>query len=212
MTREQLTWAGGGLVLGFVGGFLVAYVMLASPVGGPAMPSSMPPPSSQPAGAPQAQQAPQAGDPHQDVMSILEELKGHLEIHPESIPTLLQLSEIYLQAGMVEQALVYLDRVEENEPGNLQGNIFRAMASERAGDSDETLELIERMQADHPEAWEPDFLMANFQIRHRRDLALAREALDRVEAREANMDGTAALRQELQRLESQPPPDEKGPR
>ena len=144
-------------------------------------------------------------------MSLLEELKGHLEIHPESIATLLQLGEIYLQAGMVEQAQVYLDRVEEIEPGNLQGNIFRAMASERAGDSDVTLELIERMRADHPEAWEPDFLMANFQIRHRRDLARAREALDRVDAREPSMEGAAALRRELQRLESQPPPDEEGP-
>jgi len=42
-------------------------------------------------------------------------------------------------------------------------------------------------------------------------LARAREALDRVEAREPNMEGAAALRQELQRLESQTPPDEEGP-
>jgi len=204
MTREQLTWAGGGLVLGFVGGFLVAYVMVTGPVGSPALPPS---PPAMAAPGPTAQ----AGDPHQDVMSLLEELKGHLEIHPDSIPTLLQLAEIYLQAGMTEQALVYLDRVEEIEPGNLQGNIFRAMASERTGDSEGTLKLIERMQTEHTEAWEPDFLLANFLIRHRRDLARAGEALDRVDAREPGMEGAAALRQQLQRLESQPPEDEEGP-
>jgi cytochrome c-type biogenesis protein CcmH/NrfG len=197
MTREQLTWAGGGLVLGFVAGFLAAYAMTVSPVEGPSMP---PPPDVQraPAGS-------RAADPHQDIMALLEELKGHLEVHPDSIPTLLQLGEIYLQAGMSEEAGEYLDRVEEIEPGNLQGNILRAMASERAGETEGTLRLIRRMQADHPEAWEPDFLMANFQIRHRRDLKLAREALDRVEARQPDLEGVAALRQELQRLESLPP-------
>lgn len=205
MKREQGIWLGGGLLVGFVAGFLVAYLMTVDTmVGRPALPAS---PAPAAAGAP----AP-AADPHVDVRDMLAELNRSLEENPEDVKVLAQLAEIYMQAGMPDKALEFLDRIDAVDPGLFQTELLRAMALESSGRDDEFADLVLRMTTLFADRWESHYLLAAHLVSHhhedgdaeriRQVLARAREALDRLDALRPDLPEAVELRTQLETAES----------
>lgn len=200
MTRDQMTWLGGGLAFGFVAGFVLAYAMAVdTTVGGPAPQA----PAAPQAGAQAGAAAPQ-GDPHVDVRGILDDLNRRLEENPDDVQVLSQMAEIYMQAGMAEQALEYVNRLEEAQPGEFQTSLLRAMALDGLDRRDDFSALVSSMTETFPDRWESHYLLASHLISHHRDeadLARARQELDRIEELRPEMPETAQLRAELERIE-----------
>ena len=200
MTRDQMTWLGGGLAFGFVAGFVLAYAMAVdTTVGGP------PPqaPAAPQAGAQAGAGAPQ-GDPHIDVRGILDDLNRRLEENPEDVQVLSQMAEIYMQAGMADQALQYIDRLDAAAPGMFQSSLLRAMALDGMDRREEFSALVSSMTETFPDRWESHYLLASHLISHHRDaadLARARLEVDRLEELRPDMPETAQLRSELERIE-----------
>jgi tetratricopeptide (TPR) repeat protein len=197
MKREQGIWLGGGLAVGFVAGFLVAYVMTVdTTVGGPA-----PVASSGPAAA--GKSAPTA-DPHVDVRDMLADLNRRLEADPEDVRILAQLAEIYMQAGKPDKALGFLDRIDAVEPGRFQTGLMRAMALETLGREDEFADLVSHMATTFADRWESHYLLAAHLLSHHHeegDLARARQALDRVDDLQPGIPEAAELRLQLESAE-----------
>lgn len=200
MTRDQMTWLGGGLAFGFVAGFVLAYAMsVDTTVGGRAPQAASPAAAAPAAGSP----APQA-DPHVDVRGLLDDLNRRLEENPKDVQVLTQMAEIYMQAGMADQALQFLDRLEEAQPGMFQPRLMRAMALESLGREEEFATLVAGMAESFPDRWESHYLLAAHLISHHHnegDIAIARRELDRIEELHPAMPETAQLRAELERIE-----------
>lgn len=190
MKREQGIWLGGGLAVGFVAGFLVAYLMTVSTVaGGPALAASPAP----------------AVDPHVDVRDMLADLNRRLEVNPEDLEVLAQLAEIYLQAGMPDKALGFLDRIEAVEPDLFRTGLLRAQVLEMLGHEEQFAELVERMTTMFADHWESHYLLAAHLVRHHPeagDLARARQALDRVDELHPGIPEVAELRVQLEQAEA----------
>lgn len=201
MTRDQMTWLGGGLAFGFVAGFVLAYAMAVdTTVGGAAPPASVAPQASAQAGSAAAPQ----GDPHIDVRGLLDDLNRRLEENPDDVQVLSQMAEIYMQAGMAEQALEFIDRLEAAEPGMFQSSLLKAMALDGLDRQEEFSALVSSMAETFPDRWESHYLLASYLINHHRDegdLARARRELDRIEELRPEMPEAASLRAELERVE-----------
>ncbi|MCZ6650832.1 MAG: hypothetical protein O7D35_09210 [Acidobacteria bacterium] len=198
MKREQGIWLGGGLAVGFVAGFLVAYLMTADTmVGGLAPPAS-------PAPAAAGESAP-AADPHADVRGMLDDLNRRLEANPEDVKVLAQLAEIYMQAGMPARALGFLDRIDAVEPDLFQTGLLRAMALESLGREEEFADLVTRMTTKFANRWESHYLLAAHLVNHHHeegDLARARQALDRVDSIQPGIPEAVELRTQLEQAEA----------
>ena len=198
MKREQGIWLGGGLAVGFVAGFLVAYLMTADTmVGGLASPAS-------PAPAAAGDAAP-AADPHVDVRGMLDDLNRRLEANPEDVKVLAQLAEIYMQAGMPDKALGFLDRIDAVEPDLFQTGLLRAMALESLGREEEFADLVTHMTTKFANRWESHYLLAAHLVNHHHeegDLARARQALDRVDDLQPGIPEAAELRTQLEQAEA----------
>ncbi|MFQ5670361.1 MAG: tetratricopeptide repeat protein [Acidobacteriota bacterium] len=206
MTRKQATLSIGGAVFGFTVGFLLAYALMGGggvvrPPGsaagpGRALQNAAPPPRETAQGDPQ-------GDAHQNVMELLADLKGRLEKSPDDLPTLLELANLYLRAGMSEPALEYLRHGQEVDPGNFQVRLFTAMALDESGDDDGARKIIDALIATAPERWEPYYLLATHMI-HQDDAEGARHALGRLEDLNPDLEVLPDLRREIQRMKSGP--------
>lgn len=198
MTRDQGIWLGGGVAFGFVAGFVLAYALTADTrVGQPAAVAA----------APAGQAAAAAGqeDPHIDVRGLLDDLNHRLEENPQDLQVLAQLAEIYMQAGMADQALEFIDRMDEVEPDRFQTRLMRAMALQSLGREEEFSSQVVSMTEDYPDRWEAHYLMAAHLISHHHndgDFAIAREALNRIEELRPGMPETEQLRMELENAES----------
>jgi tetratricopeptide (TPR) repeat protein len=196
MTRDQMTWLGGGLAFGFVAGFVLAYAMSVETTVGRAAPPVAPAPAG-------ATAAPQGGDPHVDVRGLLDDLNRRLEEDPQDVEVLSQLAEIYMQAGMADQAIAYLDRLDEAQPGMFQSQLMRAMALEVLGREEEFASQVTSMAETFPERWESHYLLAAHLISHHHnegDLNIARRELDRIDELRPEMPETAKLRAELDQI------------
>jgi len=201
MTRDQMTWLGGGLAFGFVAGFVLAYAMSVDTTVGVRAPQAAP---SAPAPAPAGGGAAPQGDPHLDVRGLLDDLNRRLEDNPQDVQVLSQLAEIYMQAGMADQALQFLDRLEEAQPDMFQTRLMRAMALEALGREEEFAALVTTMAESFPDRWESHYLLAAHLISHHHDendLAIARQELDRIEALRPGLPETTDLRAELDRIQ-----------
>ncbi len=204
MTREQTTWLGGGLAFGFIAGFVLAYALTAeSRVH--RIPAPPPPAMGSAGGAPAAgsRDAGEAGeDPHNDMMARLTHLKEHLDKDPSDLAALLELADIYMQAGMMDQALDYLQRAEKSDPGNFQARLGRAMILEGTGQGDgEARTLIEGLIQDAPDRWEPQYLLA-LHLLNTGDPVAARRALRRLEELNPTLSALPELRREADRLDA----------
>lgn len=200
MNREQATFGIGGVAFGFMAGFVLAYAFMAPTTVGHA-----PTPPAR-AGNPAGIETPPTEDaaPHGDVMALLGDLNRRLEENPNSIEVLLELAHLYLRAAMTEQAAGYLDRVEEIDPGNFQGLMYRAMALEGAGQADDAQKLLERLLAEHPDHWETHYLTAIHYMTDSRDLVRARQAIERLESLKPGIPVLEDLRREMEHLEGHP--------
>ncbi len=198
MKREQGIWLGGGLAVGFVAGFLVAYLMTADTMVGGLAPSASPAPAAAGESAP-------AADPHADVRGMLDDLNRRLEANPEDAKVLAQLAEIYMQAGMPAKALGFLDRIDAVEPDLFQTGLLRAMALESLGREEEFADLVTRMTTKFANRWESHYLLAAHLVNHHHeegDLARARQALDRVDNLQPGIPEAAELRTQLEQAEA----------
>jgi cytochrome c-type biogenesis protein CcmH/NrfG len=200
VTREQVTWLGGGLSFGFIAGVVLADAMTAPTT---VNRTPAPPPPAMGAAAPTPPPGAPAGDPHADMMSRLAHLREHLEKDPGDVAALLELAEIYLQAGMTEQALDYLAQVEKADPGNFQARLGRVMILEgtREGDGDSRA-LIEALIKDAPERWEPQYLLTLHLLNTENDRAAARRALERLEEMNPTLSALPELRREADRQDA----------
>lgn len=200
MTRDQMTWLGGGLAFGFVAGFVLAYAMSVDTTVG-SVPQA--PPQSREAAAQGAAPAGQS-DPHVDVRGLLDDLNRRLEENPRDVQVLSQMAEIYMQAGMGEQALGYLDRLDEAQPGTFNSLMMRAMALQSLGREEEFSDLTRSMIETFPDRWQSHYLLAAHLISHHHDggdLDIARQSLDRIEELRPGMPETQQLRSELERVQ-----------
>ncbi|MCZ6746395.1 MAG: hypothetical protein O7C74_04190 [Acidobacteria bacterium] len=198
MKREQGIWLGGGLAVGFVAGFLVAYLMTADTMVGGLAPSASPAPAAAGESAP-------AADPHADVRGMLDDLNRRLEANPEDVKVLAQLAEIYMQAGMPARALGFLDRIDAVEPDLFQTGLLRAMALESLGREEEFADLVTRMTTKFANRWESHYLLAAHLVNHHHeegDLARARQALDRVDSIQPGIPEAVELRTQLEQAEA----------
>jgi hypothetical protein len=199
MKREQGIWLGGGLLVGLVAGFLAAYVMTVDTTVGGVAPVASPAPAAAGASAP-------AADPHVDVRGMLDDLNRRLEANPEDVKVLSQLADIYMQAGMPDKVLEFLDRVDAVEPGQFQAGLLRAMALESLGRDEAFSDQVTFMTTQFADHWQSHFLLAAHLVNHHHDvadLARAREALDRVDDLQPGIPEAAALRTQLEQAEAQ---------
>ncbi len=198
MTREQGIWLGGGMAFGFVAGFALAYAMTVETRVGVARAAAAP-------AAAMAEAAPGA-DPHVDVRGMLDDLNQQLQENPEDLQVLEQLSEIYMQAGMADRALEFIDRMEVIAPDRFRTGLMRAMALQALGREDEFSRQVLEMTEQNPDRWEGHYLLAAHLIGHHHDgendFARARQALDRIEELQPGMPETEQLRSELERIQS----------
>jgi hypothetical protein len=104
---------------------------------------------------------------------------------------------------MADQAIAYLDRLDEAQPGMFQSQLMRAMALEVLGREEEFASQVTSMAETFPERWESHYLLAAHLISHHHnegDLNIARRELDRIDEIRPEMPETAKLRAELDQI------------
>ncbi len=136
---------------------------------------------------------------------MLDDLNRRLEANPEEVKVFVQLAEIYMQAGMPDKALGYLDRIDAVEPELFRTGLLRAQALEVLGREEEFADLVTRMTTKFANRWESHYLLAAHLVNHHHeegDLARARQALDRVDDLQPGMPEAAELRTQLEQAEA----------
>ena len=125
MTRDQMTWLGGGLAFVFVAGFVLAYAMSVDTTVGVRAPQAAPSTS---APAPAGGGAAPQGDPHVDVRGLLDDLT--IERYA--------LTAEQVRAAMNQAPRVNLHLDEDLDSGTFVDEASRLQMEERV-DWDDTL-------------------------------------------------------------------------
>ncbi|MFQ5718218.1 MAG: tetratricopeptide repeat protein [Acidobacteriota bacterium] len=205
MNKEQATFGVGGVAFGFMAGFVLAYALMAPTTtgDGPAPPSARQNATAATPAAP----GDAAGEPHGDVMALLDDLNARLDADPDNVEVLLELAQLYMRAGMSDQALGYLTRVETSDPGNFQGLMYTAMAYESGGRVDDAGHLLDRLQAEHADHWETYYLMAIHYMNNSLDLDRAAAAIAQLETLSPDLPVLDELHQQMDHLRGHPGDD-----
>lgn len=191
MKREQVVFLSAGILLGFVIGFVVAWGIRSAPVAQAAMPRQGAPMTSMPAaGAATSEQA-MGG-----VTARLNELKQRIEEHPDDVGALVELSTMYIQVSMYDQARGYLERAETIAPDDVHVLKHLGIVLGQVGSLPEARARFERVVQLDPESWDGWFYLAVTAARQG-DLQAMRTATARVEELNPDLPELADLRQHL---------------
>jgi len=198
MKREQLVFLAAGLLLGFVVGFAVAWGVRSVP----SVRADMPRGQSMPQG-PMGGAAAAPSEGMGPVTERLAELKRHVEEHPDDVDALVEISTMYMQVSMYEQAKGYLERAVEVAPDHVHALTHLGIVLGQMGDLTAARARFERAVELEPERWEGWFYLAVTCARQG-DLKAMRAATERVEELNPELPELADLRQHLAQHEAGP--------
>ena len=192
MSREQLAFLSGGVVFGFVLGFVVAWGIGHAPETPmrAAMPQRGAPPSAPTDDAP----APPGERTMEEVTGRLDELKSRIEQNPEDVEALIELANLYMQVNMYDRAQEYLEQAVQVDPDDLHAGTHLGIVLGQLGDLDGARARFQRTVELNPDYWEGWFYLAVTTARQG-DLETARRATERVEELNPGLPELADLRQ-----------------
>jgi Flp pilus assembly protein TadD len=188
MKREQLAFLAAGIVLGFVGGFAVAWGTSHAPAAGPAMP------------APRAPAAAPDDSGEATMTQVTEQiaaLKRRIEEHPGDPEPLVELANLYLQAGMYPQAQEHLERAVDLAPGDVHARTHLGIVLGQTGDLEGARRQFEAVVGAEPDDWQGWFYLAVTSARMG-ETERARQAAARVEALNPTLPELAELKRHLE--------------
>ncbi len=191
MKREQSIFLASGVVLGFVAGFVVAWVLGRDP--GPVRAGSLSPSPSRGSTAPVA-----AGgdDMMNQVRTRIAELKESLDREPDDIASLLELANLYMQADMYAPAQEYLMRAVEVDPSDVHARTHLGISLGQTGELEGARAQFEEAVSIDPGYWEGWYYLAVTAVRQG-DLEAARRGIARLEALNPTLPEIAELEAQL---------------
>ena len=192
MKREQVVFLSAGVLLGFVIGFVVAWGIRNAPVARASMPRQERPAGAMPAGG--AAPADQMGG----VTARLNELKRRIEENPQDVDALVELSTLYIQVSMYDQARGYLEQAVEIAPDDVHVLKHLGIVLGQIGDLPAARARFERVVQLEPERWDGWFYLAVTTARQG-DRDAMRAATARVEELNPDLPELADLREHLAR-------------
>jgi hypothetical protein len=180
MKREHLAFLAGGFAFGLLFGFALAYAVANRPdldtapaqatLEGPRGPDS----PTQMGGGPSGGAAP--------MMARVNELKRALEANPQDVNVLVQLADLYQQAGLWDQAAGFYERVLVIEPGHYELEINLGLCYRGMGQFERALAAFARAHEIDPTQWQALFNTVVVAAMDARDFTRALGALDALEA------------------------------
>ena len=189
MKREHAIFLAAGVVLGFVAGFVVAWGLGrdSGPVrAGAPLPSRG---SSVPAAA-------GGDDMMSQVRTRIAELKASLDREPDDTASLLELANLYMQAGMYAPAQDYLVRAVELDPSDVHARTHLGISLGQTGELEGARAQFEETVALDPSYWEAWYYLAATAVRQG-DLEGARRGIARLEALNPTLPEIAELKAHL---------------
>jgi Flp pilus assembly protein TadD len=198
MKRDQWTFLGAGVVLGFVIGFVVAWGIGGSPAPTAAASLGAPAPMGPPAPA-----APPAGDSSPDatmgeVRARLASLREAIDKNPTDAAALLELGSLYMQINRYDEARTYLERAVAASPSDVHALTHLGIALAESGDLPGARQRFERTVGLEPDYWQGWFYVAVTCARIG-DVDAARRAVARLETLQPDLPELAELKEKLAR-------------
>jgi tetratricopeptide (TPR) repeat protein len=154
VTRDQIIFLLGGLVLGLIiGGTTIGPMVTrlsSAPAPQPAAPAPAAPSDGMPSAAPAAAAA---GAPMEAVRRQLDALKGQLAQDPNNVEALVQLGNMYMDVGKFPQAAEYYERaVAVREDPNVRTDL--GICYKQSGQLEKALAEFRRVEQLQPQQWQ----------------------------------------------------------
>jgi len=216
MNRENASFLLGGIFLGFMLGFSIAYaVYRGEPSGGGIAGVSMQAPSnpSDPSGAgavAQASPPPAMGNgggeaseqTMQRVQQELVALREALKANPKDSQTLTRLADLYYDAGMFDKARDYYARSLEADPKNPNVSTDLGICFRRLGDSDRAIQQFRKSIAIDSRHWQSWLNLGIVSLFDKSDVKTAEESFAKVKELNPAFEGLPQLQQALDQARS----------
>ncbi|GAB4376008.1 MAG: hypothetical protein Kow0062_15760 [Acidobacteriota bacterium] len=187
--REPFAWLAGGVVLGLLVGVIGTTAVLRPEALGLSSP-----------GAPQAAAAP-AVSAEQALAARVERLRERLAANPRDAGALLELGEVFAQAGRLDQAAAHVERALEVAPDDAEVHVRAARLLRSLHRPEEALAAARRAMELDRQALAPALAAFDAALHGAGDMAAAREALDEARRRAPDDAAVARAGAELERIE-----------
>jgi tetratricopeptide (TPR) repeat protein len=203
MNKDQAVFLLSGILFGLVCGYVAAFqIHRPSPAAAISSVGSTHEAAGAAAGGPGpgAPPGPQGEALMEQVRGRIADLRSRLEANPRDLEALVNLGNMYSDAGKHDESIQYYTRALELNPDNPDVLSDLGVGYRNIGDPKRAIETFKKALRAHPDHWQSWLNISIVAMFDLSDLAQAQEALSRVEALQPELPNLQALRDHLQHL------------
>ncbi|MFQ5701053.1 MAG: tetratricopeptide repeat protein [Acidobacteriota bacterium] len=202
MNRNQISFGIAGLVFGILIGFVTAHEIYVGRHPAPRR-AEAPPPASAPTGPAQAGPAGQDMATMEQVRAEIGRLKSTLEKYPENVTALARLGDLYMDAGMCDQAVEYFTTALRVDETLVDVRTDMGTCLRRMGKPDEALKEFQTSVSYDPQHWRSWFNIGILSLYDLGKYDDARSAFEKVLELNPNSIDMDAVQAEIEKVRAQ---------